>query len=228
MVESYTEFEWLTEGAANGKTGKKLAEKLVTLIRGFKDVVTICDLGCGNGYLANQLGSHGYDVVGIDASTSGIEQANRNAPNVRFIRSLIDKDVRESNDLEPFDLVVSSDVVEHLYRPSDLFEAASMLLKTNGRLVITTPYHGYLKNLALAISGRMDRHFSALHDGGHIKFFSVATLSAIMSSHAFVDLNFSYYGRAPLLWKNMICVARKGAVRQAVSLSRTPNRTPTG
>ena len=209
MVESYTEFEWLTEGAANGKTGEKLAEKLVTLIRGFKDVVTICDLGCGNGYLANQLGSHGYDVVGIDASTSGIEQANRNAPNVRFIRSLIDKDVRESNDLEPFDLVVSSDVVEHLYRPSDLFEAAAMLLKTNGRLVITTPYHGYLKNLALAISGRMDGHFSALHDGGHIKFFSVATLSALMSSHAFVDLTFSYYGRAPWLWKNMICHARK-------------------
>ena len=210
MVESYTEFEWLTEEAANGKTGEKLAEKLVTLIRSFKDVGTICDLGCGNGYLANQLGSHGYDIVGIDASASGIEQAHRNVPNVRFIRSLIDKDVRETTDLEPFDLVVSSDVVEHLYMPSDLFAAAGMLLKANGRLVITTPYHGYLKNLALAISGRMDRHFSALHDGGHIKFFSVATLSALMSSHAFVDLNFSYYGRAPWLWKNMICVARKG------------------
>ena len=188
----------------------------------------IRDSGCGNGHLAKQLASWGYDVVGIDASASGIEQANRTAPNVRFIRSLIDKDIREGNDLEPFDLVVSSDVVEHLYRPSDLFEAAGMLLRTNGRLVITTPYHGYLKNLALAISGRMDRHFSALHDGGHIKFFSVATLSAIISSHAFVDLTFSYYGRAPWLWKNMICHARKGAVRQAVSLSLTPKRTPTG
>jgi len=212
MAETYIEFEWLDESAANGKTGEKLAEKLVTLIQGFKDVVSICDLGCGNGHLANRLALSGYDVVAIDASASGIEQAKKNASNGRFIRSFIDKDVRDSNGLESFDLVVSSDVVEHLYRPSDLFEAAGALLKTNGKLVITTPYHGYLKNLALAMSGRMDRHFSALHDGGHIKFFSVATLSALMAIHGFVDLNFSYYGRAPWLWKNMICHARKGTV----------------
>ena len=212
MAETYIEFEWLDESAANGKTGEKLAEKLVTLIQGFKDVVSICDLGCGNGHLANRLALSGYDVVAIDASASGIEQAKKNASNGRFIRSFIDKDVRDSNGLESFDLVVSSDVVEHLYRPSDLFEAAGALLKTNGKLVITTPYHGYLKNLALAMSGRMDRHFSALHDGGHIKFFSVATLSALMAIHGFVDLKFSYYGRAPWLWKNMICHARKGTV----------------
>ena len=43
--------------------------------------------------------------------------------------------------------------------------------------MLSTPYHGYLKNLALAVSGRMDRHFTALHVGGHIKFFSIETLT---------------------------------------------------
>jgi len=209
MAQSYTEFEWLTDNAANGQSGEKLAEKLITLIGSFKDVRSICDLGCGNGYLTNQLASGGYEVLGIDASASGIQQARASATNVRFIQSFIDKDVRDRNSVKAVDLVVSSDVVEHLYRPSDLFEAAWSLLKQNGRLVITTPYHGYLKNLALALSGRMDRHFSALHDGGHIKFFSVASLAQLMASHAFIDLNFSYYGRAPWLWKNMICHARK-------------------
>jgi hypothetical protein len=55
----------------------------------------------------------------------------------------------------------------------------------------------------------MDAHFSALHDGGHIKFFSVNTLSKLMHIHQFEDLSFTYYGRAPWLWKNMICHARK-------------------
>src|SRR5687767_1358104 len=88
-------------------------------------------------------------------------------------------------------------------------EAARSLLKPQGHILIGTPYHGYLKNLVLAATGKMDGHFSALHDGGHIKFFSVKTLSTLMRAHGFEDLSFTFYGRAPWLWKNMICHARK-------------------
>jgi hypothetical protein len=75
--------------------------------------------------------------------------------------------------------------------------------------VIGTPYHGYLKNLVLGVTGKMDSHFTVLSDGGHIKFFSVATLSELLKSNGFSRLTFSYYGRAPWLWKNMICHARR-------------------
>jgi hypothetical protein len=92
-----------------------------------------------------------------------------------------------------------------------LIEAASSLLKPNGHLVIGTPYHGYLKNLVLSLTGKMDAHFSVLHDGGHIKFFSVATLSELLRSHNFTNLSFAFYGRAPWLWMNMICHARKNS-----------------
>jgi 2-polyprenyl-3-methyl-5-hydroxy-6-metoxy-1,4-benzoquinol methylase len=172
-------------------------------------VDTICDLGCGNGYLAKQLSALGYKVTGVDASKSGIELATENQGGVSFVQSAIDKEIRRRTDLAVVDLVISSDVVEHLYRPADLLEAAESLLKPNGQILITAPYHGYLKNLALALSGRMDGHFSVLHDGGHIKFFSVRTLAEIINSHSFTDLKFSYYGRAPWLWKNMICHARR-------------------
>ena len=84
-------------------------------------------------------------------------------------------------------------------------------MKPGGHILLGTPYHGYLKNLALAVAGRMDSHFSALHDGGHIKFFSVKTLSQLLITHSFENLSFTFYGRAPWLWKNMICHARKPA-----------------
>ena len=152
-----------------------------------------------------RLAALGYRVTGVDASASGIQIARRAYPGVEFVHALIDRDLN----LGQFDLVISSDVIEHLYRPADLVGAMASLLKPGGHVLVGTPYHGYLKNLVLAASGKMDAHFSALHDGGHIKFFSVNTLSKLMRDHGFGDLSFTYYGRAPWLWKNMICHARK-------------------
>jgi 2-polyprenyl-3-methyl-5-hydroxy-6-metoxy-1,4-benzoquinol methylase len=201
----YTEFEWHADGAGNGESGEKLTRVFVDLVKALEGVRSICDLGCGNGHITGRLAANGYQVTGIDASTSGIQIARRAYPRVQFVEALIDRELQ----LDHFDLVISSDVIEHLYRPSDLLEAAASLLKPGGRLLLGTPYHGYLKNLVLAATGKMDAHFSALHDGGHIKFFSVSTLSKLIRNHGFEDLHFTFYGRAPWLWKNMICHARK-------------------
>ena len=201
---AYTEFEWQSEAAGNGASGEKLTNVFVELVRKLDGVRSICDLGCGNGHISGRLEALGYNVTGVDASASGIQIARRTFPRVEFVEALIDRDLKVGQ----FDLVISSDVIEHLYRPSDLLEATSSQLKPGGHVLLGTPYHGYLKNLVLAATGKMDAHFSALHDGGHIKFFSVKTLSRLIRAHDFEDLEFTFYGRAPWLWKNMICHAR--------------------
>jgi 2-polyprenyl-3-methyl-5-hydroxy-6-metoxy-1,4-benzoquinol methylase len=206
---SYHEFHWSNVGPANGDSGLGLADVLVALVQKLDGVTRVCDLGCGNGYLADRLAGNGFDVVGVDASETGISIAQQNHSKSRFVRSLIDAGLSERTGLKDFDLVISSDVIEHLYRPADLLEAALTVLKPEGQILLGTPYHGYWKNLALSVTGKLDNHFTVLHDGGHIKFFSVKTLSALVSSFGFGDLNFSFYGRAPWLWKNMICHARK-------------------
>jgi len=105
-------------------------------------------------------------------------------------------------------VVVSSDVIEHLYRPADLIKTAAALLKPGGYLIVGTPYHGYLKNLVISALNKWDSHHSVHWDGGHIKYFSVRTLRELVSRHGFGDIRFDYYGRLPWLWKNMICTAR--------------------
>jgi 2-polyprenyl-6-hydroxyphenyl methylase/3-demethylubiquinone-9 3-methyltransferase len=90
-----------------------------------------------------------------------------------------------------------------------LVQNAFDLLKPGGLFVVTTPYHGYLKNLMLALSGKMDAHFTALWDGGHIKFFSVRTLASLLRDVGFVRLEWQGAGRLPLVWKSMIVTAVK-------------------
>lgn len=208
-TSTYVEFDWRTADPANGESGAGLATAFTDVISQLGDVKRICDLGCGNGYMAGRLASRGYEVTGVDASETGIAISRRNHTTPEFVCARIDAKLGNRAELRNFDLVVSSDVIEHLYRPADLLEAANQLLKSEGQLVIGTPYHGYLKNLALSLTGKMDLHFRVLDDGGHIKFFSVKTLSALLHKHGFRDLKFSFYGRAPWLWKNMICQARK-------------------
>jgi len=66
-----------------------------------------------------------------------------------------------------------------------------------------------LKNLALALTGKMDSHFTATWDGGHIKFFSIQTLGELIEERGFTELRFHRVGRLAPLAKSMVAVAWK-------------------
>lgn len=166
----------------------------------------VLDLGCGNGSLSQNLAQAGYDVVGVEDSASGVQVATQTMPDCHFIHASI-YDLPYSQLEHSFDVVLAVEVIEHLVYPRELLRAAKRCLKPEGTLILTTPYHGYLKNLLLALSGKMDQHFTALWDGGHIKFFSVATLSQLLTEEEFASLHFQFAGRSPYLWKSMLCAA---------------------
>ena len=84
----------------------------------------------------------------------------------------------------------------------------TVFCRRGGEIIISTPYHGYLKNLALALSGKLDAHFTALWDGGHIKFFSRNTLETLLVESGFEVTDFIGAGRWPYLWKSMLIKAR--------------------
>jgi 2-polyprenyl-3-methyl-5-hydroxy-6-metoxy-1,4-benzoquinol methylase len=169
----------------------------------------ILDIGCGNGNMAGKLLNMGYNVFGIDTSCSGIALAQRNISPDRFFLSDAESDMlpKELEDVN-FDVIISTEVIEHLYSPLKYIHLCKEILeKGKGRLIISTPYHGYLKNLLLAVSGKMDSHFTVDWEGGHIKFFSRKTLTKLLEDNGFKVLKFYGAGRVPFLWKSMIVMA---------------------
>lgn len=169
--------------------------------------VRILDLGCGNGAFARKLCELGHDVVGIDPSESGIEMANSVSSPVLFETGSAYENLRDR--YGEFDCVVSLEVVEHLYPPKEFAKNIFDVLKPGGIAVVSTPYHGYFKNLVLAVTGKLDSHFTALWDHGHIKFWSVKTLSELFKSHG-LDVNgFRFAGRIPIMAKSMVAIVSK-------------------
>lgn len=165
------------------------------------------DLGCGNGSVANWLAEQGFEVAGVDPSESGIAEANRAFPKLDLrVGSAYDA---LAETFGTFPLVVSLEVVEHLYAPRDFARTVRELLVPGGFALISTPYHGYLKNLALALTGKLDAHFSPLWDHGHIKFWSPSTLSQLLQEAGLEVEQIDRVGRIPQLAKSMLVVARR-------------------
>lgn len=168
----------------------------------------ILDLGCGNGYLANFLLEQGYNAYGTDASEEGIAIAKQANPERFFVQDLSTGELPPQLGQLKFDTVISTEVIEHLYDPAGFITFCKQLLGSGGELVISTPYHGYLKNLSISISNGWDHHFSPAWHGGHIKFWSKATLSGLLTSAGFNIVAFKGCGRVPYFWKSMIIKAK--------------------
>lgn len=184
-----------------------LLEMLVKQGSSSQKKLRVLDLGCGNGSLSHVIAEHGCEVVGVDTSAPGIAISSQSFPECQFIQADI-YDLPDLNLLHSFDVVLAIEVIEHLLYPKELAKAAKKCLKPGGRLIISTPYHGYLKNLALAITGKMDKHFTVLWDNGHVKFFSVSTITKLLENEGYTNIDFRFAGRFPYLWKSMLCSSK--------------------
>ena len=167
----------------------------------------VFDLGCGNGALAGALNERGYEVTGVDPSEEGIQQGREAYPEVDLHVGSAYDDLRA--EYGAFSAVVSLEVVEHVYSPRTYANCVYDLLEPGGGAILSTPYHGYWKNLALALTGTMDDHFTALWTHGHIKFWSRDTLGTLLREAGFENVSFRRVGRIPPLAKSMIAVAEK-------------------
>lgn len=173
-------------------------------------VKRILDIGAGNGVLCGELAAAGYEVVGIEHDKAGVEIAQISHPDLKFYNyNVQDHPMELMSTEQPFDAVVSTEVVEHLFSPHRLPIFAIDTLRAGGYIIVSTPYHGYLKNLMLSIFNKWDKHHTALWHGGHIKFWSRSTLTQLLTENGFRVVGFSGAGRLPYLWKSMVLVAQK-------------------
>jgi 2-polyprenyl-6-hydroxyphenyl methylase/3-demethylubiquinone-9 3-methyltransferase len=198
-------YQWTNETHHTPSITKSI-EKI--LKRTTKSTFEHVDVGCGNGFITSKIRKYFKTSIGIDLSKQGIYFANKNykSKNLKFylkdMQSLI-------NEKKKFDYVTTIEVIEHQYDPFKFMECLEKILKKNGYLLITTPFHGYFKNLIMSIFGLMDNHFTALWNHGHIKFFSIKTLKKLISNYKFEIVDISYSGRIYPLSSSMIFLLKR-------------------
>jgi len=108
---------------------------------------TVLDAGCGEGYLARHLLDHlpGIRLTGVDVSAQAIERAKRRCPEGQF--SVGTLEALESGG-RSFDLVVCSEVLEHLEDPRAALERLASLAAPHALLTVPWEPWFQLANLA--------------------------------------------------------------------------------
>jgi 2-polyprenyl-6-hydroxyphenyl methylase/3-demethylubiquinone-9 3-methyltransferase len=169
---------------------------------------SVLDLGCGNGALTAELQRAGFQMSGCDMSESGIALARAHYPQIPFFQQDLSDPLPKAH-AGQYDAVISIEVIEHLLLPRFLIESAVRALRMGGVFVLSTPFHGYWKNLALALTNKFDSHWHPMRDFGHVKFFSKKTLSALLRERELQVRRIHTVGRVPPLARNMVLEAVK-------------------
>ena len=162
------------------------------------------DIGCGNGYLTKKISNYFEQSVGIDISKSAISQAKKNYNGkIKFYRKKI------SNINKKFNFITIIEVIEHLYSPDDFLKKLSLVADNKTTILITTPYHSFVKNLMIILLGKFDNHFNPLWEHGHIKFFTKKSLKELCERNNFIVKKIFYSGRVYPISKSIIFIIKK-------------------
>jgi 2-polyprenyl-3-methyl-5-hydroxy-6-metoxy-1,4-benzoquinol methylase len=164
-------------------------------VLGARTGLQVLDIGCGHGETLSALISWGHRASGLDIAENAVAEAQRRNPGASLICHAVEDTPWPLGGGE-FDAVVSFEVLEHLVFPKTLPAEAFRVLKPGGLLLISTPYHGFSKTVALAAHG-FERHFNV--NGPHIRFFTERALRDLFTESGFVSLKLTRYGRIPPL-----------------------------
>jgi 2-polyprenyl-6-hydroxyphenyl methylase/3-demethylubiquinone-9 3-methyltransferase len=164
----------------------------------------VLDLGCGAGRFVAVLREAGAQPVGVELAAEALERARRNVPGADL--RLAEADGTLPLDHGSVDLVWCSEVLEHVADTPYVLTEVRRVLRPGGRLLVTTPFHGRLKGVAIALLA-FERHFDPL--GGHLRFYTRASLAGALDAAGFTDVRVTTAGGPPLLRSSLVARARR-------------------
>jgi 2-polyprenyl-6-hydroxyphenyl methylase/3-demethylubiquinone-9 3-methyltransferase len=186
--------EGLWEGLPEGLDPPDLALRRGFLLDHVGAGERVLDVGCGEGLLAAELAGIGADVVGIDVAEEPLKRARARDPELDL--RLVDGEGPWDLPDASFDVVWAGEVIEHVADTAAWLSEARRVLRSGGTLLLSTPAHGRLALLRMALSRRaFAGHFDPL--GDHLRFYSRETLTGLLEDFGFQEVEVRAIGGAP-------------------------------
>jgi 2-polyprenyl-3-methyl-5-hydroxy-6-metoxy-1,4-benzoquinol methylase len=154
----------------------------------------VLDVGCGEGQLTAALARPGFEVVGIDVAEEPLRRAR--AQHAGLDVRLVDVEGEWPLADASFDAVWAGETIEHVADTAGWLSEVRRVLRSGGVLLLSTPAHGRLTLLSLALSARRaDERFDPRSD--HLRFYTSRTLRALLEQFGFERIELRGAGGLP-------------------------------
>lgn len=144
----------------------------------------VLDVGCANGALGARIREQGNWVAGIEMSHEAVIQAQERLNAVWSFD--IERSWPDDIKLQPFDLVILGEVLEHVFDPVQVLKHVRGVLKDGGHVVITTPNFMTWTNRIRFMFGDFKYKIEGMFDFGHIRWFTYRYLKEVMIQSGFI------------------------------------------
>lgn len=133
---------------------------------------SLIDLGCGNGQLLDEIAKRfpRVTLTGVDLSQNQIDENRQRKPGVKWFAADLQTSV-EPRVHETFDVVVASEIIEHLDEPEALLRNAALMSRHGGMLILTTQ-SGVIRETERRV--------------GHARHFDAATLDVMLRANSWI------------------------------------------
>ena len=174
-----------------------------------KQKLTILDIGCGNGHLISKIKSTfpNFILFGTDVSQIAIASAKQKYPMADFwvadySRQIPDKNIK-------LDVIILSEVIEHVEKQEDMIRNLQSTLKENGILYLSTQSGKRFK---------MDREVL-----GHLRHYSKKDIYNLLENNRFLVTSFKRAGFPILnIQKIVVDIFFKSVKNKLVVSSESP------
>jgi 2-polyprenyl-3-methyl-5-hydroxy-6-metoxy-1,4-benzoquinol methylase len=166
----------------------------------------VLDVGCGEGQFAVELARAGFAVVGVDVAEEPLRRARARHPDLDL--RVVPVDGPWPLEDASFDIVWAGETIEHVADTAGWLSEVRRVLRSGGSLLLSTPAHGRLTVLRLALSHRgFDLHFDPRAD--HLRFYTPRTLARLLEDFGFEDIEVRGAAGPPLARRVLLASARR-------------------
>jgi SAM-dependent methyltransferase len=159
----------------------------------------VLDLGCGAGGFTARLAEAGAKAVGAEIAEAAVTRARGGYPGLDFRLVPIGGPLPFED--SSFDLVWTSEVIEHVADTAPWLSEVRRVLTPGGRLLVTTPSHGRLRLLL----GGIERFSPPL--GDHLHLYSRRSLRSVLQELGFGEIDVRAVGGPPFVRRMLLARA---------------------